>query len=195
MIELEEIRDILKDKNLKQVSEKSGVNYTTLWKICRYRDRNTSYDTVKKLSDYILNNEFYQKNGHFDWDGYARVAKYTDVISSNNGTSIGLPVGFPSVPTMLSHDNKMVYFNSIDLECKVDDIDMLNAFLLSIYDDIKNRHTGSHKGSFDSSELYYLTLDYVFICQILKNHDALPADYKFPEYYIAMAISGEDYAV
>jgi hypothetical protein len=54
MLTLEQIIKALDDRNWKRVSEGSGVNYQTVWKIARGNAGNVSYETVKKLSDYLL---------------------------------------------------------------------------------------------------------------------------------------------
>jgi len=53
MLTLEQIIITLGDRNWKRVSEGSGVNYQTVWKIARGNAGNVSYETVKKLSDYL----------------------------------------------------------------------------------------------------------------------------------------------
>jgi predicted transcriptional regulator len=51
MLTLEQIKQKLEDANLKRVAEKAGVHYNSLYGLMR--GRNPSYDTVKKLSDYL----------------------------------------------------------------------------------------------------------------------------------------------
>lgn len=53
MFTLEQIILALGDRNWKRVSEGAGVNYQTVWKIARGNAGNVSYETVKKLSDYL----------------------------------------------------------------------------------------------------------------------------------------------
>lgn len=49
---LEEIKAALEDSNLKTVAAKSGVHYNALYRLMRDQV-NPSYETVKKLSDYL----------------------------------------------------------------------------------------------------------------------------------------------
>jgi transcriptional regulator with XRE-family HTH domain len=53
MLTLYQITTALGDRNWKRISEATGVNYQTVWKIARGSAGNVSYDTVKKLSDYL----------------------------------------------------------------------------------------------------------------------------------------------
>ncbi|MDD2251230.1 MAG: helix-turn-helix transcriptional regulator [Candidatus Cloacimonetes bacterium] len=50
---MEQIILALGDRNWKRVSEGAGVNYQTVWKIARGNAGNVSYETVKRLSDYL----------------------------------------------------------------------------------------------------------------------------------------------
>jgi hypothetical protein len=54
MLELEQIIKVLnKDRNLSEVCRRTGLNYLTVWKIAHGCGGRTSYETVKKLSDYL----------------------------------------------------------------------------------------------------------------------------------------------
>ncbi len=52
MLTLEEIKKRLAESNLKAVAKKAGVHYNSLYRLTK-ADANPSYDTVKKLSDYL----------------------------------------------------------------------------------------------------------------------------------------------
>jgi transcriptional regulator with XRE-family HTH domain len=52
MLTIEEIRERLKDRNLRAVSEFTGVNYAALCNIYKGAS-NPSYRTLKTLSDYL----------------------------------------------------------------------------------------------------------------------------------------------
>jgi transcriptional regulator with XRE-family HTH domain len=52
MLTIEEIRERLKDRNLRAVSEFAGVNYAALCNIYKGAS-NPSYRTLKTLSDYL----------------------------------------------------------------------------------------------------------------------------------------------
>lgn len=49
---LEEIKKELQDRNLKAVAEGSGVHYNAVYRLMTGQV-NPSYETVKKLSDYL----------------------------------------------------------------------------------------------------------------------------------------------
>lgn len=53
MLTLDQIVSGLEDRNLKIVSEKSGVNYLTVTKIANGSQTNPQYRTLKALSDYL----------------------------------------------------------------------------------------------------------------------------------------------
>jgi hypothetical protein len=51
MMTLEEIRSCLKDRNLRRVSELTGVGYATVLRVMR--GRMPSYETARRLSEYL----------------------------------------------------------------------------------------------------------------------------------------------
>lgn len=53
MLDLEQIKKALEHSNIRAVAEAAGVSYPTLSKLMREDGENTSYMTVKKLSDYL----------------------------------------------------------------------------------------------------------------------------------------------
>lgn len=53
MLDLEQIKKALEHANLKAVAQAANVSYPTLAKVIREDGENTSYQTVKKLSDYL----------------------------------------------------------------------------------------------------------------------------------------------
>jgi len=53
MLTLEEITTVLQDRKWKEVSRRCGVGYITVWRIARGFPGNGSYESVKKLSDYL----------------------------------------------------------------------------------------------------------------------------------------------
>lgn len=55
MLTVEQIKNLLKDANLKKVAEKSGVHYATIYRFMR-EDSKPLYETVKALSDYLTHN-------------------------------------------------------------------------------------------------------------------------------------------
>lgn len=53
MLTLEEIRGRLFDRRLRMIAAKVGVHYQTILKIRDRDEANPTYETVKKLSDYL----------------------------------------------------------------------------------------------------------------------------------------------
>ena len=53
MLTLEQIVLFLKDRNLREVSRRTEVPYITVWRIASKTCGNVSYESVKKLSDYL----------------------------------------------------------------------------------------------------------------------------------------------
>jgi len=53
MLDLQEIRERLKDRKLTVVAEATGVSRATLYRVAA-GDTGASYDTAKTLSDYLL---------------------------------------------------------------------------------------------------------------------------------------------
>ena len=53
MLTLEEITIKLQDRRLKEVSRRSEVGYITVWRIAKNCAGNVSYESIKKLSDYL----------------------------------------------------------------------------------------------------------------------------------------------
>ena len=52
MLTLEQIKDRLAESNIRAVSEAAGVHYNAVYRLVNGATR-PSYDTVKKLSDYL----------------------------------------------------------------------------------------------------------------------------------------------
>lgn len=52
MLELSEIRTLLKDMNLTKVAEAAEVQYGKLWRLV-HTDTQPSYDTVKRIVAYL----------------------------------------------------------------------------------------------------------------------------------------------
>jgi transcriptional regulator with XRE-family HTH domain len=53
MLTLEEIVQLLQDRHLPTVAEKTGIKYRTIYNIKNGINTNPSYDTVQKLSGYF----------------------------------------------------------------------------------------------------------------------------------------------
>jgi predicted transcriptional regulator len=53
MLTIEEIRKKLEDRNLRTVSERSGVTYLVVCRLANGEVQNPAYNTIKTLSDYL----------------------------------------------------------------------------------------------------------------------------------------------
>lgn len=53
MLSLEQIVGMLQDRNLNEISRRTGLTYKTIWNIANGRAGDVSYKTVKTLSDYL----------------------------------------------------------------------------------------------------------------------------------------------
>jgi DNA-binding Xre family transcriptional regulator len=53
MLSPEKIVTILKDRNLREVSRRTGLSYMTVWRISHGCAGNIEYNTVQKLSEYL----------------------------------------------------------------------------------------------------------------------------------------------
>jgi DNA-binding Xre family transcriptional regulator len=53
MMALDDIVRALHDRKATVVSQEVGLSYQTVWRIARGEVKNVSYDTAKKLSDYL----------------------------------------------------------------------------------------------------------------------------------------------
>jgi hypothetical protein len=53
MLSLEQIIEKLQDRNLTEVSRRTGLAVPTVWRIANGQAGNVGYITVKKLSDYL----------------------------------------------------------------------------------------------------------------------------------------------
>lgn len=53
MMTLDDIISALHDRKATVVSQEVGLSYQTVWRVAKGDVRNVSYETVKKLSDYL----------------------------------------------------------------------------------------------------------------------------------------------
>lgn len=53
MLTIEEVSKKLGDRNLRKVSDVTGISYPTVWKIANNKAGNVGYETVRKLSEYL----------------------------------------------------------------------------------------------------------------------------------------------
>lgn len=57
MLKLEEIQKALADRNLRKVARAVDLSYDTIWRVANGTVISVSYETVKKLSDYLEGNK------------------------------------------------------------------------------------------------------------------------------------------
>jgi DNA-binding Xre family transcriptional regulator len=53
VLNLEEVIEKMKDRKLRVVSEQTGLSYATVWRVATGRIKDVSYETIKKISDYL----------------------------------------------------------------------------------------------------------------------------------------------
>lgn len=53
MLTLKEVQKGLADRNLKKVSRAVDLCYLTVWRVANEKAESVSYETIKKLSDYL----------------------------------------------------------------------------------------------------------------------------------------------
>jgi transcriptional regulator with XRE-family HTH domain len=53
MLSLDRIIKELKDRNLTEVSKRTGLSYMTVWRVSTGNHTNVEYETAKKLSEYL----------------------------------------------------------------------------------------------------------------------------------------------
>ena len=55
MLTLEQVQSMLGDRNLRYMSNVSGLTYNTVWRIKHGTTKSVSYESIKRLSDYLTN--------------------------------------------------------------------------------------------------------------------------------------------
>lgn len=53
MLDIEQIKNKLSDRNLNAVARATGLAYDTVWRVAKGRYTKPSYDTLKRISDYL----------------------------------------------------------------------------------------------------------------------------------------------
>jgi DNA-binding Xre family transcriptional regulator len=53
MLSLDQIIIALKDRNLTEISKRTGLSYMTVWRVSTGDHKNIEYETAKKLSEYL----------------------------------------------------------------------------------------------------------------------------------------------
>ena len=114
----------------------------------------------------------------FNWDNYIDTASYNKVLD-------GMGCFRKLIPTMFSPDKEQIYLKTDDIAYNVNDIDILNLKLTELLERIKDK-ARSVKWSYET--LYLLQVDYLAISSILNDKDELPEGYKYPEYYLELAM-------
>ncbi len=59
MMTIEQIIEALRDRKLTAVADGAGLSYDTVWRVASGNSRAVSYETIRKLSDYLQG----RKNG------------------------------------------------------------------------------------------------------------------------------------
>jgi hypothetical protein len=62
MLDLQQIKDKLKERRLPLVARETGLHYNTVRKIAADADVDVSYLTVKRISDYLEGKDFLQSD-------------------------------------------------------------------------------------------------------------------------------------
>ena len=57
MLNLCEIKKLLEDRNLKEISRRTGIGYSNLYGIVNGSRLNPTYSVIKPLSDYLENKD------------------------------------------------------------------------------------------------------------------------------------------
>ena len=115
-----------------------------------------------------------KKVKEFNWDEYILTESYETV-------RVGFDVSIPETPTMFSPDKKLIYLREYDVAFKTDDVETLNKILKELYVSLLNE---ARNIVWSCERLYLLEVDYMAIWKILRDIEALPDDYQYPEYYL-----------
>ena len=82
--------------------------------------------------------------------------------------------------------------NSFDVNYAVNDIKNLQSILGLLITSIKTEAKRlKDENNWSVEKLYFLQNDYLIVWQILLNQNALPDDYKYPEYYLIQAMKAK----
>ena len=53
MLNLEQITGLLQDRKLTEISKRTGVPYSTVLRVAKCRNKNVTYNTLSRLSEYF----------------------------------------------------------------------------------------------------------------------------------------------
>lgn len=56
MLTKDQVKERLKDRNLMAVSAATGLAYMSVYRVARGMDKQVTYETIKRLSDYLGSN-------------------------------------------------------------------------------------------------------------------------------------------
>ena len=87
-------------------------------------------------------------------------------------------------PTTISRDGKYIYLASMDTAAPLDELEYLLRLFNDVYESLK-REIKLMAWSCRRAALF--ETDYLALWEILRDADALPEDYRFPEYYLELA--------
>lgn len=113
----------------------------------------------------------------FPWDEYLARTPYSEVMDHAESGS-----HYP--PTMTSPDGRRLYLASQDIEIPVDDVDALRRYLDSLLVELAEE---IGRFNWTCRRALQCEMDYLAVWGALYNLDALPDDYRFPEYYLEKA--------
>jgi len=113
-------------------------------------------------------------NPSFNWDKYICTESYEKVLDGMNNARL-------IIPTMFLPDKKLIYLKTYDVAFETNDPNGLNIIFKELYESFVNE---AKNINLSCEKLYLLEIDYKIICSILEGLDALPDDYRDPEYYL-----------
>ena len=90
-------------------------------------------------------------------------------------------------PTTVSRDGKFIYLASMDTSVPTDDPEYLLRMFHDVYERFKSELQMSN---WSCRRAALIETDYLALWDILRDLDALPEDYLFPEYYLELAWRG-----
>jgi hypothetical protein len=111
---------------------------------------------------------------NLDWDKIPRINTYDNF-------KYKFSARIPHLPTMFSPDGSQVYLCSQDIVVDVNDIEMLQSMFRAIEESMQME---IELFDWSVNQIFSCENDYMIVWSLLDNLDALPDDYRFPEYHI-----------
>ena len=115
-----------------------------------------------------------KRKKNFNWDQLCKNTSYANVKIKHTGL-------IPMIPTMYSPDGSQIYLQSLDFAVGVNNVELLCYAFKSIHENMR-----SEAANFDWSvkKIAELEQDYLAVWNLLYGLDALPGNYRFPEYHL-----------